>query len=66
MPRWRIGTPAATSSAPSAKQMTSAVPMSGCFISSAQARADHDQQRLAPALPSVCSAFGRAASSCAE
>ncbi len=30
----RIGTPAASMSAPTAKQITSAVPMSGCFRSS--------------------------------
>ena len=37
VPRWRIGTPAATSIAPIVKPMTSAVPRSGCDAMSSAA-----------------------------
>ncbi len=62
--RLRIGVPAATSSAPMAKQITIVVPMSGCFMSRAQAAATTSSSGFA-IVPIVRTECGRAASSCA-
>ena len=62
--RLRIGVPAATSSAPIAKQITIVVPMSGCFMSSAQAAATTSSSGFV-IVPIVRTECGRAASSCA-
>ena len=63
-PSRRTGVPAATSSMPIAKQMTSAVPMSGCLSSSRQAAPTTISSGLTSPL-SVLVARGRAASDCA-
>ena len=61
-PSLRIGVPAATSRAPIEKQMTIAVPMSGCFISSAQAAPTTSSSGLT-SPPMLRTEAGRAASS---
>ena len=63
-PSSRIGVPAAMSSAPIAKQIVIAVPMSGCFSSSAHATPTTSSSGLT-SPPSVFVARGRAASTCA-
>ena len=62
IPRLRTGTPAATSSIPIAKQITRAVPMSGCLSSSAQAAPTTSSSGLT-SPPIVLVVRGRAASS---
>ena len=56
-----MGVPAAISSAPIAKQTTIVVPMSGCFISSAQAAATTSSSGLNSPL-TVFTVHGREAS----
>ena len=63
--RLRIGVPAATSSAPIAKQITIVVPMSGCFISSAQAAPTTSSSGFVSVADACACDCGRAASSCA-
>ena len=62
--RFRIGVPAAISSAPMAKQITIVVPMSGCFMTSAHAAPTTSSSGLA-IVATVRTDSGRADRSCA-